>query len=150
GVPIVSAQQMLTWLDGRNSSSFGSFSWNGNTLIFNISAAVETGARNLQAMLPVNAPAGTLTSITLNGAPVSFSAQTIKGVQYAFFNANSGSYVATYGNGGAVPIASLSPTSVPFGNQLVNTTSAAQTVTLSNTGNAALTINSISITGTNP
>ena len=28
GVPIVSAQQMLTWLDGRNNSTFSSFSWN--------------------------------------------------------------------------------------------------------------------------
>ena len=28
-VPIVSAKQMLTWLDGRNGSSFGSLSWNG-------------------------------------------------------------------------------------------------------------------------
>ena len=34
GVPIVSSEQMLDWLDGRNSSSFGSFSWNGNTLGF--------------------------------------------------------------------------------------------------------------------
>ena len=34
GVPIVSAKQMLDWLDGRNSSSFGSFSWSGNTLGF--------------------------------------------------------------------------------------------------------------------
>jgi hypothetical protein len=29
GVPVVSSRQMLTWLDGRNSSSFGSFTWNG-------------------------------------------------------------------------------------------------------------------------
>ena len=32
GVPVVSAQQMLTWLDGRNGSSFGSLSWAGNSL----------------------------------------------------------------------------------------------------------------------
>ena len=47
------------------------------------------------------------------------------------------------------PIASLSPPAVAFGNQNVNTTSQAQTVTLSNSGNAALSINSITITGTN-
>ena len=34
GVPIVSAQQMLQWLDGRNQSSFNGISWSGNTLSF--------------------------------------------------------------------------------------------------------------------
>ena len=60
-VPIVSAQQMLTWLDGRNTSSFGSLSWSGDTLSFTI--AVGTGARNLQAMLPISSPAGSLTRL---------------------------------------------------------------------------------------
>jgi CSLREA domain-containing protein len=45
------------------------------------------------------------------------------------------------------PAASLSPTSLSFGNQHVGTSSAAQTVTLSNTGNGSLTINSIAATG---
>jgi centrosomal CEP192-like protein len=44
--------------------------------------------------------------------------------------------------------ATLSPTSIPFNNQLVNTMSTAQTVTLTNGGNATLTL-SIAITGTN-
>lgn len=47
----------------------------------------------------------------------------------------------------AAPQASLSPTSLTFGSQTVNVTSAAQTVTLSNTGNAALTISSVAVTG---
>jgi len=34
GVPIVSGRQMLTWLDGRNGSSFGSIAWSGGTLNF--------------------------------------------------------------------------------------------------------------------
>jgi hypothetical protein len=50
------------------------------------------------------------------------------------------------GNG---PVASLSATSLSFGNQPYDGTSAAQTVTLSNAGNAALSITSIAITGTN-
>jgi hypothetical protein len=148
GVPIVSALQMLTWLDGRNASSFGGFSWNGSTLSFTIT--VGTGARNLQAMLPVSSNAGSLTSIRLNGSPISFSTQTIKGVQYAYFNASGGAYQAVYGSGVPVALASLSPATVSFGNQLMNTTSGLQTVTLSNTGGAALTISGISITGANP
>ncbi len=50
---------------------------------------------------------------------------------------------------GTAPAASLSPTSLSFGNQPVNTTSAPQAVTLTNTGSATLNIASISITGTN-
>ena len=48
------------------------------------------------------------------------------------------------GTGAAAPVASLSASSLSFGNQLVGTTSASQTVTLNNTtGTAALTIASI-------
>ncbi|MFY9527638.1 MAG: choice-of-anchor D domain-containing protein [Candidatus Acidiferrales bacterium] len=43
----------------------------------------------------------------------------------------------------AAPAVSLSPASLTFASQLVNTTSAAQSVTLSNTGNATLNITSI-------
>src|SRR5256884_7351214 len=45
------------------------------------------------------------------------------------------------GNGTA-PGVGLAPTSLDFGNQLLATTSAPMTVTLTNTGAAALTINS--------
>lgn len=44
----------------------------------------------------------------------------------------------------------LSPGSLSFGGQLVGTTSQPQTVTLSNTGAAALSISSIGMTGTDP
>ena len=49
-----------------------------------------------------------------------------------------------------IPIVSLSSTKMSFGNQILNTSSAAQGVTLSNTGTATLTINSVSLVGTNP
>jgi len=45
------------------------------------------------------------------------------------------------------PSASLAPANVPFGNQAVSTTSGQQPVSLSNNGNAPLTITGISITG---
>jgi hypothetical protein len=48
------------------------------------------------------------------------------------------------------PGASLSSTSLTFASQTVGATSSAQAVTLSNTGNAALSITGISITGANP
>jgi hypothetical protein len=59
---------------------------------------------------------------------------------------SSAAVPTTSGNGAVV---SLSATSLSFGSQSIDATSAAQTVTLSNTGNATLTITSITVTGTN-
>jgi hypothetical protein len=53
------------------------------------------------------------------------------------------------GTTASAPVASLSPTSLNFGNHQINTTSAAQTVTLKNTGNAALAIKGIGLSGPN-
>ena len=47
------------------------------------------------------------------------------------------------------PGASLSPSSLSFASQTVGTTSAAKSSTLTNTGNAALTISGMSVTGSN-
>jgi len=47
------------------------------------------------------------------------------------------------------PAVSLTPSSLTFSSQAVGTTSAAQTVTLKNSGTAALTINTIGMSGTN-
>lgn len=102
GVPVVSAKQMLTWIDGRNNSSFDLTSWSGGVLGFSINAA--PGSRNLNAMVPVVSIAGTLTSILKGTDPVSFSVETIKGVQYAFFPSTSGSYTATYTSDTTPPI----------------------------------------------
>ena len=55
----------------------------------------------------------------------------------------------TGASGAGSPAVSLSPPSLTFANQTVETTGAAQAVTLSNTGTAALNISSIAVTGTN-
>ncbi|MGA3026770.1 MAG: choice-of-anchor D domain-containing protein [Bryobacteraceae bacterium] len=54
------------------------------------------------------------------------------------------------GTGVAVPGVTAAPSSLTFTNQNVNSTSAAQAVTLTNNGTGALTIASIAFTGTNP
>ena len=96
GVPVVSAKQMLDWLDGRNGSSFGSLGWTPNKLSFTIDHAV--GANGLRAMVPTTSAVGDLTSVKRAGTPVATTTQTIKGIQYAFFNADAGSYQAFYGD----------------------------------------------------
>ena len=56
--------------------------------------------------------------------------------------------VSLSGTGSATaPGVGLAPTSLPFGGQMLTTTSAAKTVTLTNTGAGALTINSIAGSG---
>jgi hypothetical protein len=93
-IPVISAKQMLTWLDGRNASSFGSINWSGNDL--NFSASVAPGAHKLQAMVPVTSSVGELTGITFNSAPIAYTTEIIKGINYAFFDASTGNYVASY------------------------------------------------------
>ena len=94
GVPVVSARQMLNWLDGKNGSTFADLAWSGNQLSFTL--GVGTGARNLRGMLPWAAAAGELASLTRDGQPVALTRETIKGVDYGFFPASAGAFVATY------------------------------------------------------
>jgi hypothetical protein len=101
GVPLVSGRQLLTWLDGRNGSSFGSITWSGNNLQFAVS--VGTGANGLTAMVPTASATGTLSALTRNGSVVPFTLQTIKGLQYAVFPAAVGNYTATYAGGAGAP-----------------------------------------------
>ena len=109
GVPVVSARQMLSWLDARNDSSFGALSWDGSALGFSITrAAAATG---LQAMLPTSTNGRALSGITLGAAAVNSTTRTIKGIEYAFFAASAGTYVASYGAASGAPVVlSTSPT----------------------------------------
>src|SRR5690606_17528747 len=94
-VPVISAKQMLTWLDGRNNSFFTDIIWDNDTLSFTVYAA--EGSKHLTGMLPSITEAGLLMGLTQNGNPVDFTLEVIKGIQYAFFPANNGHYEAVYG-----------------------------------------------------
>lgn len=65
-------------------------------------------------------------------------------------NATGSPQVVALTGTGLAPAATFSAISESFGNQVVGTTSAAKTVTLTNTGNATLNLTSTAITGTNP
>jgi Cep192 domain 4 len=89
-------------------------------------------------------------NVFVNGSKVSnnlqFASMTIRD------NASGSPQSVALSGSGTTPLApavSLSPPSLSFGNQQVNTTSAAQTVTLTNSGNTALTINDIGLSDTN-
>ena len=64
-------------------------------------------------------------------------------------NATGSSQAVLLGGAGLAPIASLSPTSISFNSAPVGSSSAAQMLTLTNTGTASLTLSSIVISGTN-
>jgi FlgD Ig-like domain len=110
GVPVVSSRQMLTWLDGRDQSSFSGLTMSGGRLTFAI--APGSGARGLQAMVPIQGPTGALLALARNGQAVSYGVQTIKGIAYAMFDAAAGSYVATYPAPAAAGSGSTAPTPV--------------------------------------
>ncbi len=62
---------------------------------------------------------------------------------------DAGAYLYSTTTPSSGPTATLSATSLNFGNQTVKTTSAAKTVTLSNSGSSSLSISKIAVSGTN-
>lgn len=110
---------------GSNAADFAANKCSGSTLIPNASCAVEV----------------TFTPAALNSRTATLSIAS---------NASGSPHgVALSGNGVAAPAAAvtLSPASLAFGNQTVGTTSAQKTISLTNSGNAALGISSIVTTG---
>ncbi len=60
---------------------------------------------------------------------------------------DSGYVIKISPNAASMPVIAYSPTSLAFANQTVGTSSAAKTITVSNTGNAALTLGGFSFSG---
>jgi len=113
GVPIVSAQQMLTWLDGRNGSTISAVSWDGTNLEFQLQVA--PGANGLEVMIPVSVGPIPLTRVLFKGVPVPFPTQWIKGIQYAFVSAATGKYRVSYGEQPGVLTVTAKSTSKIYG-----------------------------------
>ena len=88
GVPVISARQLLAWVDGRNGSSFSGLTYDGANLRFVVNRA--PGARGLEAMVPVAGPSGRLRGLSRNGVPMPTAARVVKGVEYAVFPAVPG------------------------------------------------------------
>ncbi len=107
GVPVVTARQMLLWLDGRNSSRFSGLAWDGTTLQFSVVAGA--GANGLTALVPVP-PGMTVSGVARNGSAVTYAVKTLKGIAYAQFSAVSGVYRTTFNRDTTPPaVASVSP-----------------------------------------
>jgi hypothetical protein len=89
GVPVISAKQLLTWLDARNSSSIQSVVWNNNSETFSIQS--NAAAQGLQVMVPV--PTGfNVSTVRYNGNSIPVSTFVVKGLNYAVFEGLTGNY----------------------------------------------------------
>jgi hypothetical protein len=94
GVPVISYKQLLTWTDGRNSSTIRGLNWSAGTFTF--VTTVGAGANGLQTLIPTQGPTGTLSALTCGGSTQPYAVQTIKGIQYAMFDTVTGTCRATY------------------------------------------------------
>jgi len=115
--------------------------------------SITTTGTNAAEFAPSNCSNTTLTpgtncSISVTFTPAALNTRTAT----LSIPSNAGGSphgVALSGNGvaAAAPAVTLSPASLAFGNQTVGTMSAAKSITLTNSGNAALGISSIATTG---
>ncbi|HYG34426.1 MAG TPA: hypothetical protein VEC99_06555, partial [Clostridia bacterium] len=91
GVPVISARQLLTWLDARNASSIQSLAWSNNRQTF----SVQTSARGLRVMVPL--PSGySVSGVKYNGNAIQYSMEAIKGLQYVVFASGPGDYEVSF------------------------------------------------------
>jgi hypothetical protein len=122
---------------------------NTGTATLTITQVNETGsAFNVSGFtLPLNVNVGQQTTITVAFLPTAVGAVT-GNISIVSNAPTSPTSVTLNGTGiAATHTLSINPTSLSFGNITTATTSAPQTVTISNTGNSSVTISQITLTG---
>ncbi len=117
---------------------------NAALTITSIAASAQYGQTNTCPVSPATLAAAGTCSISVTFTPTATGVQT-GSITIVDNAAGSPHAITLSGTGAAVPapVVSLTATSLTFASQVVGTTSASQSVTLTNTGNAALTITSI-------
>jgi hypothetical protein len=120
---------------------------NGGTASLAITSIAASGDYAQTNTCGASLAAGANCTISVTFSPTAAGART--GAITVTDNAAGSPQTASLTGAGAAvgPSAALSPTSLTFASQTVGTTSAAQAITLSNGGTAALTISSIAATG---
>jgi len=118
-------------------------------------SGITIGGANPTDFAETNTCGGSLAAGSTCAISVTFtpgSAASFAGTVSVADNATGSPQTATLSGSGTapvLPVATLSPTTVSFGNVVNGATASAQTVTLKNTGNATLTISGVTIGGTN-
>lgn len=95
-IPMVSAQQLLDFTEGRQASSFTNVEQTvARDLMFDVEVDPRVGGM-LRAMLPVKSGGKVLTSLVADENTVEYDVKSIKGISYAFFEADDSRYTAGY------------------------------------------------------
>jgi len=144
----LSALPVSQTLAGYNRNGPSSISANGTTngILWVVTAGTTATLRafdatNLASQLYNSDQAGTRDSLSL---PAHFVTPTVaNGRVYV----GTQTQLVTYGLLGVAPVVTPSPSSLAFGNQNVDTTSPAQMITVTNTGTASLSVNSVTAAG---
>ena len=141
---------------GTTSGALTTTLSNPGTDVLSIASITVVGADASEFTITANtcpaslAPNGSCTiSATFTPAAAGNRGAWIEVTDNANNVTGSGQHVVVSGTGVPVPQAGVSPPSLTFPNQVINTASVAQNVTLSNAGTGPLTISGIAITGTN-
>jgi len=124
---------------------------NSGTGALNITSMALGGAAatsfNLSNGCGMSVAAGSSCKLTISMSPRTTGA--LSGSVTLTDNASPTQQSIALSGTGVAPIATLSPASLSFASTYVGVASATQTVKLSNTGTAALTLSSVALTGTN-
>ncbi|MGB3429817.1 MAG: choice-of-anchor D domain-containing protein [Burkholderiaceae bacterium] len=102
--------------------------------------------RNDKKILNGRDPQVILNAIASNTGGMGF----YKGLVTSVDAADIAAYLTNPAAGTPMPVASLSSSTLAFGNQVLQTSSASMTATLTNSGTASLVLSSVTLGGTNP
>ena len=123
GIPMWTAEHWLRYNEARRDTSISGMSWSAASSQLSFSVSVPSGAEAQSLALPGAYGGASLSSVTLDGATVSTSQQTITGRATRFVNVASGSHsvVATYNGAASAPTdtqtttVTRTPSSTPTG-----------------------------------
>jgi hypothetical protein len=114
GVPIWNADQWLSFTETRHDANYSGITWDSasGTLTFNLSASATPGV-NLTTLLPSAYGGRSLSSVSVDGAPQTYSVQTVKGVAMAFVTVPAGNHAVAAVYQAAPPSPTPTATSTP-------------------------------------
>src|SRR5262249_5138288 len=99
GVPIWNANQWLGFTETRHDAQFNGLSWSQSSgqLAFSLQSGITT-THSLTLIAPYTVAASQIQNVYVDGTPTTFTSQTIKGRQYAFFTVAPGNHqiIAAY------------------------------------------------------
>ncbi len=96
-VSMISARQLLDWLDLRNGAATDDVTYDGQTLRFRLVLNQSLENPGLEVMLPRDSHSKRISVVALDGHPLAEKRRLdVRGVEYVSFGASSGSYAAIY------------------------------------------------------